>query len=125
MLRGAAGIIARPAHRLTDELSRGALCVPGWSDGMEKPAMTSLDSFKCAKTLTVGTKTYVYYSLPEAEKHGLRGISRLPFSLKVLLENLLRNEDGRTVTKEDIQGFAHGSRINPRSARSRSVRRAY
>ena len=68
--------------------------------------MTSLDSFKCAKTLTVGAKTYVYYSLPEAEKHGLRGISRLPFSLKVLLENLLRNEDGRTVTKEDIQGFA-------------------
>jgi aconitate hydratase len=106
MLRGAVGIFARPAHRLTDELSRGALCVPGWSDGMEKPAMTSLDSFKCAKTLTVGTKTYVYYSLPEAEKHGLRGISRLPFSLKVLLENLLRNEDGRTVTKEDIQAFA-------------------
>src|SRR5882757_2658185 len=106
MLRGAVGIIARPAHRLTDELSRGVLCVPGWSDGMEKPAMTSLDSFKCAKTLTVGTKTYVYYSLPEAEKHGLRGISRLPFSLKVLLENLLRNEDGRTVTKEDIQAFA-------------------
>src|SRR4030081_2055829 len=106
MLRGAVGIIARPAQRLTDELSRGALCVPGWSDGMEKPAMTSLDSFKCAKTLTVGTKTYVYYSLPEAEKHGLRGISRLPFSLKVLLENLLRNEDGRTVTKEDLQAVA-------------------
>src|SRR5207253_10976218 len=36
----------------------------------------------------------------------LRGISRLPFSLKVLLENLLRNEDGRSVTKEDIQAFA-------------------
>src|SRR6185436_1954107 len=54
----------------------------------------------------VGAKTYVYYSLPEAEKHGLRGISRQPFSLKVLLENLLRHEDGRTVTKEDIQGFA-------------------
>src|SRR5882672_8706838 len=106
MLRGAAGIIARPAHRFADELSWGVLCVPGWSDGMEKPAMTSLDSFKCAKTLTVGTKTYVYYSLPEAEKHGLRGISRLPFSLKVLLENLLRNEDGRTVTKEDISGVA-------------------
>ena len=68
--------------------------------------MTSLDSFKCAKTLAVGAKTYVYYSLPEAEKHGLRGISRLPFSMKVLLENLLRHEDGRTVTKEDIQGFA-------------------
>src|SRR5947209_9127156 len=73
---------------------------------MEKAVMTSLDSFKCAKTLTVGSKTYVYYSLPEAEKHGLRGISRLPFSMKVLLENLLRHEDGRTVTKEDIQGVA-------------------
>src|SRR6187431_1620104 len=85
---------------------RGAPGASGCSDGMEKAAMTSLDSFKCAKTLVVGAKTYVYYSLPEAEKHGLRGISRLPFSMKVLLENLLRNEDGRTVTKEDIQGFA-------------------
>src|SRR5215208_3147856 len=84
----------------------GRAGVSGWSDGMEKAAMTSLDSFKCAKTLTVGSKTYVYYSLPEAEKHGLRGISRLPFSMKVLLENLLRHEDGRTVTKDDIQGVA-------------------
>ena len=69
--------------------------------------MTSLDSFKCCKTLKVGSKTYAYYSLPVAEKNGLKGISRLPFSLKVLLENLLRNEDGTTVTKEDIQAFAH------------------
>ena len=68
--------------------------------------MTSLDSFKCARQLKVGSKTYAYYSLPAAEKNGLKGISRLPFSLKVLLENLLRNEDGRTVTKEDIQAFA-------------------
>jgi aconitate hydratase len=68
--------------------------------------MTSLDSFKCLKTLKVGTKTYAYYSLPVAEKNGLKGISRLPFSLKVLLENLLRNEDGRSVTKEDLQGVA-------------------
>jgi len=67
--------------------------------------MTSLDSFKCCRTLKVGSKTYAYYSLPAAEKNGLKGISRLPFSLKVLLENLLRNEDGRTVTKEDIQAF--------------------
>ena len=86
--------------------------------------MTSLDSFKCAKTLKVGSKTYAYYSLPEAEKNGLKGISRLPFSMKVLLENLLRNEDGRTVTKEDIQGFAHGSRTRPPTAKSRSARRA-
>ena len=68
--------------------------------------MTSLDSFKCARTLKVGSKTYAYYSLPAAEKAGLKGISRLPFSLKVLLENLLRNEDGRTVSKQDIQAFA-------------------
>ncbi len=65
--------------------------------------MTSLDSFKCCKTLTVGSKTYAYFSLPVAEKNGLKGISRLPFSMKVLLENLLRNEDGRTVTKDDIK----------------------
>ena len=64
--------------------------------------MTSLDSFKCQKTLKVGAKTYVYYSLPTAEKNGLKGISKLPYSMKVLLENLLRNEDGRTVKKEDI-----------------------
>jgi len=68
--------------------------------------MTSLDSFKCCRTLKVGSKTYAYYSLPIAEKNGLKGISRLPFSLKVLMENMLRNEDGRTVTKEDIQAFA-------------------
>src|SRR6201995_5426400 len=68
--------------------------------------MSSLDSFKCCRTLKVGSKTYAYYSLPIAEKNGLKGISRLPFSLKVLLENMLRNEDGRTVTKEDIQAFA-------------------
>jgi len=64
--------------------------------------MTSIDSFKCRKTLKVGGKTYVYYSLPTAEKNGLKNISRLPYSMKVLLENLLRNEDGRTVTKADI-----------------------
>src|SRR5215468_6600529 len=73
---------------------------------MEPRVMTSLDSFRCARLLKVGSKTYAYYSLPVAEKNGLKGISRLPFSLKVLLENLLRNEDGRSVTKEDIQAFA-------------------
>src|SRR5258708_38788038 len=64
--------------------------------------MTSLDSFKSRKTLKVGGRTYVYYSLPAAEKNGLSGISRLPYSMKVLLENLLRNEDGRTVKRDDI-----------------------
>src|SRR6187402_104280 len=64
--------------------------------------MTSLHSFKCRKTVKVGSKTYVYYSQPAAEKNGLKGISRLPYSMKVLLENLLRNEDDRTVKKADI-----------------------
>src|SRR5499425_3864415 len=68
--------------------------------------MTSLDSFKCCRTLKVGSKTYAYYSLPAAEKNGLKGISRLPFSLKVLLENLLRHEDGRSVKADDIRAIA-------------------
>ncbi|MES2601778.1 MAG: aconitate hydratase AcnA [Pseudomonadota bacterium] len=68
--------------------------------------MPSLDSFKCQKTLKVGAKTYVYYSLPTAEKNGLKGISKLPYSMKVLLENMLRNEDDRTVKKADIVAFS-------------------
>ena len=68
--------------------------------------MTSLDSFKSRKTLTVGSKTYHYFSLKTAEKHGLAGVSELPFSMKILLENLLRFEDGRSVTKQDIEGVA-------------------
>ena len=68
--------------------------------------MASLDSFGCRRTLDAGSASYVYYSLPEAEKNGLEGISRLPFSMKVLLENLLRHEDGRSVTKDDISAVA-------------------
>jgi aconitate hydratase len=68
--------------------------------------VASLDSFKSLKKLTVGAKTYEYFSLKAAEKHGLEGISKLPFSMKIVLENLLRNEDGRTVKKEDIEAVA-------------------
>ena len=68
--------------------------------------MASLDSFKSKKTLTVGGKAYSYYSLEEASKNGLGDVTRLPASLKVLLENLLRFEDGETVKKEDITAFA-------------------
>ncbi|WP_337267802.1 aconitate hydratase AcnA [Oryzifoliimicrobium ureilyticus] len=66
----------------------------------------SLDSFKCRSTLSVEGKEYVYYSLPKAEQNGLAGISKLPYSMKVLLENLLRFEDGQSVTKEHIQAVA-------------------
>ena len=68
--------------------------------------MSAIDSFKCRKTLAVGAKKYVIYSLTLAEKNGLTGISALPYSMKVLLENLLRAEDGSTVTKKDIEAFA-------------------
>ena len=68
--------------------------------------MASLDSFKSRKKLTVDDKTYHYFSLEEAEKNGLAGVSKLPFSMKVLLENLLRYEDGKTVKKEDIEALA-------------------
>ena len=66
----------------------------------------SLDTFKSRRTLTAGGKTYAYFSLTAAEKNGLKGISRLPYSLKVLLENLLRHEDGKTVTADDIRAVA-------------------
>ena len=68
--------------------------------------MASLDSFKCRREMTVAGKTYTYFDLKEAEQNGLDGVSKLPYTLKVLLENLLRFEDGRTVTKEDIEAVA-------------------
>ncbi|MCB2097826.1 MAG: aconitate hydratase AcnA [Parvularculaceae bacterium] len=63
------------------------------------------DSLKTKKSLTVGGKTYSIFSLKAAEAH-LGDISRLPYSLKVLLENLLRFEDDRSVSTDDIKAFA-------------------
>lgn len=68
--------------------------------------MVSLDSFNSRRELDVNGKKYVYYSLPNAAENGLGDVSKLPVSLKVLLENLLRNEDGTTVKAEDIKAFA-------------------
>ena len=68
--------------------------------------MASVDSLKTRRLLTVGDRTYAYYSLPAAEEAGLSGISRLPISMKVLLENLLRNEDNDTVQAEDLRAVA-------------------
>jgi aconitate hydratase len=67
---------------------------------------TSLDSFKCRRTLHVGKRDYDYFDLKAAEEAGLEDASRLPFSLKVLLENLLRHEDRRSVTADDIRAVA-------------------
>ncbi len=66
----------------------------------------TLDTFRARRTLKVGDQSYEYYSLAAAEAAGLGSVSRLPFSLKVLLENLLRWEDGRTVTADDIRAIA-------------------
>ncbi len=63
--------------------------------------MHSIDSLKCGATLKVGTQFYDYYSLPLAAQT-LGDIDQLPISLKVLLENLLRSEDGTTVTRTDF-----------------------
>ncbi|VVP76326.1 Aconitate hydratase A [Pseudomonas fluorescens] len=67
--------------------------------------MPSLDSLKTLKTLQVGNKTYHYFSLPDAAK-SLGDLDRLPMSLKVLLENLLRWEDEKTVTGTDLKALA-------------------
>ena len=64
------------------------------------------DSYKTKKTLKIGKKTYIFNSLKLAEKNGLKNISSLPFSIKILLENLIRNEDGVTVTSNDIKTFS-------------------
>jgi aconitate hydratase len=66
--------------------------------------MPSLDSLKCRRSLEVAGKTYHYYSLPDAAAQ-LGDISRLPTSLKVLLENLLRWEDDVTVRSDDLRSL--------------------
>src|SRR3954453_16175072 len=65
---------------------------------------TGQDSLHTRTRLQVEGKSYAYYSLPKAAEQ-LGAISRLPFSMKVLLENLLRFEDGKTVTRDDLQSM--------------------
>ena len=60
------------------------------------------NSYNSLKKISIDGKDFKYYSLSEAEKNGLDGISKLPKSLKVLLENLLRYEDDLTVDKTQI-----------------------
>jgi aconitate hydratase len=64
------------------------------------------DLSKTRKTLTAGGQTVHYYSIPAAETAGLGEFARLPASLKVVLENMLRFEDGKTVTVDDIKAFS-------------------
>ncbi len=67
--------------------------------------MASIDSLKTRRELKVGDKTYAYYSLKAAEEAGLAGVSRLPASMKVLLENLLRKQDDKSVSESDIKAL--------------------
>jgi len=67
---------------------------------------TGQDTLKTRRTLTVGDKSYDYYSIQAAGEAGLGDLSRLPYSMKVLLENLLRFEDGRSVSVDDVKAVA-------------------
>ena len=70
------------------------------------------DSFCSRRTLKIGSNSFTLFSLKSAEKGGLSGISSLPYSLKILLENLLRNEDGNIVTRRDIASVSDQIKSN-------------
>ena len=81
-------------------------------------AQKSLDSFGTKSTLKVGDQSYKIYRLERLEKAGFKNVSRLPVSLKVLLENLLRHEDNRLVTKADIEALASW---NPKAKKEKEI----
>jgi aconitate hydratase len=86
---------------------------------------TGTDSAKTRKTLTAGGADYAYYSIPAAEAAGLGSFAKLPASLKVVLENMLRFEDGKTVTLDDIRAFSDWGKQggqNPREIAYRPAR---
>ncbi|MGR3489896.1 aconitate hydratase AcnA [Pseudooceanicola nanhaiensis] len=70
------------------------------------PIQVGQDTTKTRKSLSVGDKTFSYYSIPAAEEAGLGEFSKLPAALKVVLENMLRFEDGKTVSVDDIKAFS-------------------
>ncbi len=75
------------------------------------------NSFKTSSNLEIDGKKYVYYSLKKLEPQGF-AISQLPYSLKILLENLLRHEDGRAVTQNDIKALASW---NPKNKQDKEI----
>ena len=87
---------------------------PAWTSGEhehikhkdKKPILLENEfAQQIQQSLVVNGIEYHYYSLPEAENKGLRGLSRLPITLKILLENLLRHLDGKTVTVDDLHAM--------------------
>ncbi len=81
-------------------------------------AQKSLDSFGTKSTLKVGDQSYKIYRLDRLEKAGFKNVSWLPVALKVLLENLLRHEDNRLVTKADIEAIASW---NPKAKKEKEI----
>ena len=89
------------------------------------PIIVGQDTAKTRRTLTVGGQSVSYYSIEAAQKAGLGDFSKLPAALKVVLENILRFEDGKTVSTDDIKAFsdwaAQGGK-NPREIAYRPAR---
>ncbi|MDO5369422.1 aconitate hydratase AcnA [Paracoccus sp. (in: a-proteobacteria)] len=89
------------------------------------PIVTGTDTAKTRRDLTVGGKTVAYYSIPAATEAGLGDFSKLPASLKVVLENMLRFEDdGFTVSVDDIKAFAEWAQNGGKSDREIAYRPA-
>ncbi|MEM6677967.1 MAG: aconitate hydratase AcnA [Pseudomonadota bacterium] len=88
------------------------------------PIIVGSDSAGARRTLTVGTQSVAYYSIAAAEEEGLGQFARLPAVLKVVLENMLRFEDGKTVTTEDIRAFSDWAANGGRVAREIAYRPA-
>ena len=89
------------------------------------PITVGQDTANTRKTLTVGEQSIAYYSIPAATEAGLGDFSKLPAALKVVLENMLRFEDGKTVSVDDIKAFAEwGAKggKNPREIAYRPAR---
>ena len=82
------------------------------------------DTAKTRKTLTAGDQSVAYYSIPAAQEAGLGDFSKLPAALKVVLENMLRFEDGKTVTVDDIKAFAQWAEQGGRNPREIAYRPA-
>ena len=88
------------------------------------PIIVGQDSAGTRKSLSAGGETVAYYSIPAAEAAGLGDFSRLPAALKVVLENMLRFEDGTTVTTDDIRAFADWAAKGGRNPREIAYRPA-
>ncbi len=88
------------------------------------PIQVGTDSAKTRRSLSVDGREYAYYSISAAEGAGLGDFSRLPAALKVLLENMLRFEDGKTVTQDDIRAFSEWAEKGGRNPREIAYRPA-